>query len=68
MMREQKLLLILDAFRKWFLCDGGQDFPETVLRMSIVEMLFPGLDGGKGSRIKSLESLLYTGENSWESC
>ena len=46
----QKLLLILDAFRKWFLCDGGQDFPETVLRMSIVEMLFPGLDGGKGSK------------------
>ena len=49
---EQKSLLLRDRLRDLFFENSGNYFPETVLRMSVKEISFPGLDRREASEDK----------------
>ncbi len=49
MMREEKFLFLINGDGDWALKDSGQGLPETVLRVVIEKMSFPGFDGREGT-------------------
>ena len=61
MMREEKFLFLINTARNRNRENSGQGLPETVLRVVIEKMSFPGFDGREEPRIRILEALSKTG-------
>ncbi len=50
MLPMQKITFLRDCQRHFLTKDFRYDPPETVLRMSVIKILFPGLRGGNRSK------------------